>query len=46
MTTLVAANLILWFSIFNYFMPVATDKQLSNDDKVVIEHKMNITDGK
>lgn len=41
MSTLVAANLILWLSIFTWFMPSATDKQNSNDDIVVIEHKLN-----
>lgn len=41
MSTLVAANLILWLSIFSWFMPAAVDKQVSNDDTVVIEHKLN-----
>lgn len=41
MSTLVAANIILWLSIFTYFMPAAIDKQISNDDTVVIEHKLN-----
>ena len=44
MSTLVTANLILWLSIFTWFMPAATDKQISNDDTVVIEHKLNITE--
>lgn len=42
MNTLVAANLILWLSVFSWFMPSAVDKQVSNDDMVVIEHKLNI----
>lgn len=41
MNTLIIANLILWLSIFSWFMPTAADKQASNDDKVVIEHKLN-----
>lgn len=43
MSTLVAANMILWLSIFSWFMPVATDKQASNDDMIVIEHKEQIS---
>lgn len=42
MSTLVAANLILWLSVFSWFMPESVDKQASNDDMVVIEHKLNI----
>lgn len=42
MSTLVAANLILWLSVFSWFMPLATDKQASIDDTVVIEHKLSI----
>lgn len=42
MTTLIIANLILWLSIFTVFMPDAIDKQISNDDIVVIEHKLSI----
>lgn len=41
MSTLLAANLILWLSVFTVFMPTAADKQDSIDDKVVIEHKLN-----
>ena len=44
MNTLIAANLILWFSIFSWFVPSAIDKQVNNDDMVVIEHKLNITE--
>jgi len=44
MNTLVAANLILWLSVFTVFMPQATDKQIVNDDTIVIEHKLNITE--
>ena len=42
MNTLIIANLILWLSVFSWFMPAAVDKQVSNDDMVVIEHKLNI----
>lgn len=38
---LVAANLILWLSIFTWFMPAAMDEQISHDDIVVIEHKLD-----
>ena len=41
MSTLIAANLILWLSVFSWFMPAAIDKQNSNDDIVVIEHKLD-----
>ena len=41
MTTLVTANIILWISIFTWFMPAATNKQINNDDVVVIEHKLS-----
>ena len=41
MTTLITANLILWLSVFTWFMPAATDKQNSIDDTVVIEHKLS-----
>ena len=41
MNTLIIANLILWISVFSWFMPAATDKQVSNDDMVVIEHKLD-----
>lgn len=41
MNTLIIANLILWLSVFTWFMPNAIDKQVSNDDMVVIEHKLN-----
>jgi len=44
MSTLVAANMILWLSIFSWFMPAAIDKQVSIDETVVIEHKLNITE--
>lgn len=44
MNTLIIANLILWLSVFAWFMPDATDKQISNDDTVVIEHKLSITE--
>lgn len=44
MNTLIFANLILWLSVFSWFMPAATDKQVSIDDIVVIEHKLNITE--
>lgn len=43
MTTLLTANLILWLSVFTYFLPLATDKQASNDDIVIIEHKEHIS---
>lgn len=41
MSTLVAANLILWLSVFSWFMPAATDKQASINETVVVEHKLN-----
>lgn len=41
MSTLIVANLVLWLSIFGWFMPSAIDKQVSNDDIVVIEHKLS-----
>lgn len=41
MSTLIIANLILWLSVFSWFIPSATDKQINNDDIVVIEHKLN-----
>lgn len=41
MSTLIAANLLLWLSIFSWFMPAAIDKQVSNDDMAVIEHKLD-----
>lgn len=44
MSTLVAANLILWLSVFSWFVPSAIDKQVSNDDMVVIKHKEQITE--
>lgn len=43
MATLITANLILWLSIITYFIPLATDKQASNDDIVIIEHKESIS---
>ena len=43
MSTLITANLILWLSIFGWFVPSAADKQASNDDVVVIEHKEHIS---
>lgn len=43
MNTLVAANLILWLSVFTVFMPESVDKQASIDDTVVIEHKEYIS---
>lgn len=42
MNTLIIANLILWLSVFTWFMPQATDKQASIDDTVVVEHKISI----
>lgn len=42
MNILVIANFILWLSVFTWFMPNAIDKQASNDDTVVIEHKLEI----
>lgn len=42
MNTLIITNLILWLSVFIVFMPESVDKQNSNDDTVVIEHKLNI----
>ena len=42
MNILIIANFILWLSVFTWFMPNAIDKQASNDDTVVIEHKENI----
>lgn len=44
MSTLIAANLILWLSIFSWFIPESVDKQASIDDTVVIEHKLNIAE--
>ena len=44
MNTLIIANLILWLSVFSWFMPAAIDKQVSNDDIVVIEHKEQIAE--
>ena len=44
MSTLIIANLILWLSIFTWLMPDAIDKQISNDDRVIIEHKLDITE--
>ena len=44
MNTLIIANLILWLSVFSWFIPSAIDKQVSNDDMVVIEHKLNINE--
>ena len=44
MNTLIIANLILWLSVFSWFMPDAIDKQASNDDRVVIKHKLDITE--
>lgn len=41
MSTLIIANLILWLSVFSWFIPSAIDKQVSNDDTIVIEHKLN-----
>ena len=41
MNILIIANLILWLSVFSWFMPAAIDKQVSNDDIVVIKHKLN-----
>lgn len=41
MSTLLLANLILWLSVFAWLMPSAIDKQISNDDTVVIEHKLH-----
>ena len=41
MNTLVAANLILWLSVFTVFIPESVDKQNSIDDTIVIEHKLN-----
>lgn len=43
MSTLLLTNLILWLSVFSWFMPSAIDKQISNDDTVVIEHKEYIS---
>ena len=42
MNILFIANLILWLSVFTWFMPDAIDKQASNDEMVVIEHKLEI----
>lgn len=44
MNILIIANLILWLSVFTVFIPESVDKQASNDDTVVIEHKLNITE--
>tara|TARA_R110002167_G_scaffold56733_3_gene161002 strand:+ start:688 stop:822 length:135 start_codon:yes stop_codon:yes gene_type:complete len=44
MSALIIANLILWLSVFSWFIPSAIDKQISNDDMVVIEHKLHITE--
>ena len=41
MSTLIIANLILWLSIFTWLMPNAIDKQVSIDDRVIIEHKLD-----
>lgn len=43
MTTLLTANIILWLSVFTCFMPSAIDKQASNDDIIIIEHKESIS---
>lgn len=42
MSTLIVANMILWLSIFTWFVPDAIDKQNSIDDVTVIEHKLSI----
>ena len=39
---LIIANLVLWASIFIVLIPQAIDKQLSNSDRVIINHKLNI----
>lgn len=41
MNTLITANLILWLSVFTWFVPDAIDKQASIDDMVVIKHKLD-----
>lgn len=43
MNTLIIANLILWLSVFTWFIPQAIDKQISNDDIVIIEHKESLS---
>lgn len=43
MSTLIAANMILWLSIFTWFIPDSVDKQASIGDTVVIEHKEHIS---
>ena len=44
MNTLIIANLILWLSIFSWLIPDAIDKQISIDDTVIIEHKLDINE--
>ena len=39
--TLVTTNLILWLSVFTYFVPLATDKQASINDNTVSVHKID-----
>lgn len=41
MTTLITANLILWFSILAYFMPASIDSEIDNQDNVVSIHKLD-----
>lgn len=41
MSTLITANLILWLSIFTWFMPAAIDKEFDNQDVTIINHKLD-----
>ena len=44
MNTLIIANLILWLSVFSWLIPDAIDKQISIDDTVIIEHKLDVNE--
>ena len=41
LSTLIRFNLVVWLTSFNWFIPSAVDKQASNDDVVIIEHKLD-----
>ena len=43
MNILIIANLI-WLSVFSWLIPDAIDKQISIDDTVIIEHKLDINE--
>lgn len=40
MQTIIAANIILWSSVFAYFMPAAVDKEMDNKDNTAAIHKI------